>query len=126
MTHRTDGRVSIDTKGFDSIITVVDQKTWQVEDLRDALAAMEAGECSPEAISVIKTILDELGEFADGTIIREDYFEEWCEDEAGNMGWLGTGEASSYIVIDWEATASNMKSVHGDIVIDDTIFYFNF
>ena len=48
------------------------------------------------------------GEWYPLTLIREDYFEDYCEELVSDIGGLPR-EIPSYIVIDWSKTAENLK-----------------
>jgi len=50
----------------------------------------------------------------DAILIRESYFEEYCEELCKNIGDLPK-EIPHYIVIDWAATAHNIRSDYTEI-----------
>ena len=54
-------------------------------------------------------------EWSDGaTLINKDYFEEYCEDLVKDIGDLPK-DIPHYIVIDWEATADNIRNDYSEI-----------
>ena len=86
-----------------------------------------------EEYTAIKTVLDELkggggdeqwrGDWYPITMIREDYFTEYCQELVSDIGDMPR-EIPSYIEIDWDATADNLKVDYSEIEIDgDTYFY---
>lgn len=78
---------------------------------RKALADWTSGD-EPEELATLKAFADELEGYGDWehgeTLIRETYFTEYCEDMLKDCGDLPR-ELPSYIVIDWEATANNLR-----------------
>lgn len=56
------------------------------------------------------------------TLIRESYFTDYCEELVGDIGDLPR-EIPSYIVIDWDATAENIKADYSEIDFDGVSYY---
>lgn len=50
-------------------------------------------------------------------LIRDDYFTEYCQDMVEDIGDLPR-DVPSYIVIDWEATADNLKMDYTEVDFD--------
>lgn len=81
----------------------------------------------------IKTILEELngsggdeqfrGDWYPVTMIAEDYFTEYCEEFLKDCDMLPR-DIASFIEIDWEGTASNMKMDYSEIEINGTTYYY--
>jgi len=55
------------------------------------------------------------------TLINEAYFTEYAEETAKDCGAIG--ESADWIVIDWEATAENMKMDYTQIEFECTTFF---
>jgi hypothetical protein len=81
----------------------------------------------------IKEVLEELkgsggdeqwrGDWYPCTMIAEDYFTAYCQDLVSDIGDMPR-EIPSYIEIDWDATANNIKIDYSSIDIDGTTYYF--
>jgi DNA repair exonuclease SbcCD ATPase subunit len=56
------------------------------------------------------------------TLIRESYFTDYCEELCKDVGDLPR-EIPHYIVIDWEATANNIKADYTSIDFDGETYY---
>lgn len=95
------------------------------EDARKALK--EWDEENAEELEALKAICEEgSGQCSDWehgeTLIREDYFTEYAEELVKEIGDMPR-EIPSYIEIDWEATADNLKADYSTIEIDGTTYY---
>ena len=55
------------------------------------------------------------------TLIRESYFEEFCQQELEDLGTIPK-DISWYIVIDWEATAKNMEQDYSEVSFDGVAY----
>jgi len=55
------------------------------------------------------------------TLIRESYFTDYCKDLVSDIGDL-PDDLPSYIVIDWEATANNLKVDYTEIDFDGVTY----
>jgi len=119
--------MNLSTNNIASINSIING-VWNIEELTAVYKALEVSDGKylkrdqKEALT-IKAILDEL-QADEGYAIAEDDFQEYCEGEAEEMGWLGTGEAAQYIAIDWKQTAANMAAAHQEIVIDGTKYFY--
>jgi len=76
--------------------------SWEDENQEDA-----------EELKNLTTLQDELGGYCEDwkygtTLIREDYFEEYVQDMLEDIGELPK-DLPSYIVIDWDKTAYNVR-----------------
>lgn len=69
-----------------------------------------------EIITDINNLEDEVGsEFEYGvTLIEEDEFEEYCEELVTDCGYISR-DFPSWIEIDWEATASNVRQDYSEV-----------
>lgn len=56
------------------------------------------------------------------TLIHEDYWVEYCEELCKDIGDMPK-EIPSYIVIDWEATADNLKMDYSEVDFDGEAYY---
>lgn len=64
-------------------------------------------------------------EWEDGlTMIHEDFFEEYCESRCIDVGYISR-DFPSWIVIDWEATAENMKEDYSEVEFNGNIYYYS-
>lgn len=77
-----------------------------------------------EQIDEINKIEDELGrEFDYGvTLVHEDYWEEYVEDLLKDCGYIST-DIPSWIEIDWEATANNVKVDYTEVEYQGQTYY---
>ena len=86
-----------------------------------------------EELKELATILDELkgsggdeqwrGDWYPITLIADSYFVDYCEELVSDIGDMPR-EIPSYIEIDWEATANNIKLDYSEIEIDGDTYYF--
>lgn len=86
-----------------------------------------------EEYKEIKVILDELkgcggdeqfrGDWYPITLISESYFTDYCQELVQDIGDLPR-DIPSYLAIDWEETADNLKVDYSEIDIDGTTYYF--
>lgn len=56
-------------------------------------------------------------------LINEDYWVKYCQEMLEDCGDLPKG-VPSYIVIDWEATADNLKADYSEVEIGGETFYY--
>jgi len=56
------------------------------------------------------------------SLIRDDYFEQYCQELVQDVGDLPNG-IPSYIVIDWEATADNIKQDYTSVDFDGVTYW---
>ena len=78
-----------------------------------------------QQIEAINEIEDEVGgEFEDGCLlIEEDYFEDHVEDMLVDCGYIPK-DLPSWIEIDWEATAENVKQDYSELEYKGDTYYF--
>jgi hypothetical protein len=78
-----------------------------------------------EEYEAIKDFIEELedyGDFASGeTIIAEDYFTEYCKELITDCGYISE-DFPSWIAIDYENTADNMKQDYTEADYDGTTY----
>lgn len=66
-------------------------------------------------IEEIDNIENECSEFSYGeTLIEEDDFEEYCEELITDCGYISR-DFPSWIIIDWEATANNVRQDYSEV-----------
>jgi hypothetical protein len=99
-----------------------DLGTLQVDldERANVLADWNTSEEAGELVN-LKALADQAegyGDWAHGeTLISEDYFTEYCEEMVSDIGDMPK-EIPSYIVIDWEATADNLKADYMELDFD--------
>lgn len=81
---------------------------------------------SPAELATLKAFAEQLEGYGDWhhgeTLIRESYFVEYCQELVSDIGDMPR-EIPSYIVIDWEATASNLKVDYTESELDGVTYY---
>lgn len=75
-----------------------------------------------EELEALKKLNEEgeqnAGDWEHGaTLIREDYFTEYCEELLQDIGDLPK-DVPGYLVIDWEKTADNLKADYSEVDFD--------
>ena len=88
-------------------------ETWEadLDDARDSLENAESAFTSDEQdeLAELETLADEVSEWTSGNqLIPEDDFEDYCQELCEDIGDI-PHNLPPYIVIDWEATAANLK-----------------
>lgn len=72
----------------------------------------------------LKEMAEEVSEWADGnTLIPEDDFEEYCQELLEDVGDIPK-DLPWYIVIDWEATAHNIRQDYSEIDYQCTTYLY--
>lgn len=102
------------TDEFDDILFEEEEiQSWK-EDWEDELKEIEE----------IDNIENELGsEFDYGvTLVHEDYFEEYTEELLTDCGYISK-DFPSWIEIDWEATANNVKQDYTEVEYQGETYY---
>lgn len=103
--------------------------TAEEEDKEAAEEALKEWDESEEATEL--KALQSLAEDAEGycpdwgdgaTLIRESYFEEYCQELLSDIGDLPRN-IPHYIVIDWEATADNIKMDYTEVDFDGVSYF---
>lgn len=128
---------TLDTMHMDDIIDVRDIIA-RVEELESSIedgAAETADEERAEAqeLNTLTAILEDLkgyggdeqwrGDWYPLTLIRESYFADYCQDLVIDCGGL-PASIPDYLVIDWEATARNLKVDYSTVEIDGVTFFY--
>ena len=108
-----------------------------IEEIRTAKENLEAKqkelEDEQEEFEQLEKILDELkgnggdeqwrGDWYPITLINSDYFTDYTEELLVDCGYIPK-DLPSWIKIDWEETADNVKVDYTTIDIDDETFYY--
>lgn len=58
------------------------------------------------------------------TLIRDNYFTDYARELCDDIGDIRTQDLPSYIVIDWEATARNIRTDYSAIEIDGVTYWY--
>lgn len=116
---------------LDSFLETFEHYEDQTDDFEDILFEEEEIQSWKEdwlneidEICEIEKIEDELGsEFEYGvTLIHEDYFEEYTEELLIDCGYISK-DFPSWIEIDWEATANNIKQDYTEVEYQGETYY---
>lgn len=100
-------------------------------DSRDIIARIEEleeaamGQVEPEGgeeYAMLVAFAKEASDYAEdwqygATLVHESYFEKYCEEMVKDCGDLPQ-DIPWYIVIDWEATANNMRQDYTEVELD--------
>lgn len=118
---------------LDSFLETFEHYTEQTETFEDILFEEEEIESWKEdwmdelnSIREINDLENEIdnGEFEFGTtLIDEDDFEEYCEEELEQCGYISK-DFPSWIVIDWKATSDNIKQDYSEVEFRGTNYLF--
>lgn len=105
------------------------EKMFSAEDVveyYDYLVDLE-DEDNEDEIELLKKFIEELKKYNairnNALLIDESYFEEYCEEMCEDLGYISK-DFPNWIVIDWEATADNLKHDYNEIVFDETIYLY--
>ena len=89
---------------------------------------MDFGEDEDEELAALLALQDEASGYSNGdwphgaTLVRDSYFTEYAEDLVKDIGDLPRNIAS-YLVIDWEATAENIKQDYTKVDFDGEAYW---
>ncbi len=113
--------------------------TADIIDVRDVIARVEELEdnASPDVIAEhaqLCAILEELkglggdeqweGHWYPVTLIRDSYFIDYAQELCHEIGDIRTQDLPSYIEIDWEATARNIRMDYSATEIDGVTYWY--
>lgn len=111
-----------------------DQDVFDSRDVIERIAELEALRDDNELTEEDGTELEMLTAFADEgsdaledwecgvTLIHENYFVEYTEEMLKETGYF-TGDIPWWIVIDWEATADNVKEDYTEVTLDGNTYF---
>lgn len=119
-----------DITSFDDTIDVRDVIA-RVEELRETKAEHDADEA--KELTTLEKLLSELagyggdeqweGDWYPITLIRDSYFTEAVQQLCEDTGDLPNG-IPGYFVIDWEATANNLRVDYSSVDFDGTAYWY--
>ena len=91
-------------------------------ELDEACEAFD-GEAQAE-LEELEALSEEVSEWTSGNqLIPEDDFEDYCQELCEDIGDIPK-ELPSYIVIDWEATARNLKADYSEVEYQGTTYLY--
>jgi len=101
-------------------------KTLELEKAKEELEEFKQSN-EFEELEELKELESEIPQWIDGNqLINEDHFIDYCKDLIKDIGDLPKN-IPSYIVIDWESTAENLKVDYSEIDYQgETWFYRNY
>lgn len=75
-----------------------------------------------DELTALKALAEEAAQYSEdwvhgSTLIRETYFTDYCEQMVDDVGDLPR-DIPSYLVIDWNATAENLKVDYTEVDFD--------
>jgi len=102
-----------------------------VIDSRSILARIEELESSKddddkEELTILRALAEEAENYSEDwkygeTLIRGSYFEQYCKELCTDIGDLPK-DLPSYIVIDWDATANNIRADYAEVYFGDVLY----
>jgi hypothetical protein len=103
-------------------ITFVEHHYWIVQD-----GEMGLDEEEKEELEKLESLRDEAKPYCPdwhhgATLIHEDHFAEYCEELVQDIGDLPR-KIPDYLVIDWEATAENLRVDYTAVDFDGETYY---
>lgn len=108
-------------KYIDDLTARLEECIEEIEAVEQALAEWQ--EENQEELDELNTLENQIGEWRYGAaLIPEDDFTEYVQDMAEDVG--AVGESSSWIVIDWEATADGVKMDYSTCEYQGETYYF--
>jgi hypothetical protein len=128
-----------DAEGVEGVLVEADFDKWlQSSDNPDAIELnelkavadfdtwLEQADGDAEELKALKEFAEEAEGCAEdwqhgATLIRESYFEEYCEELCKDIGDLPK-DIPSYIVIDWDATAHNLRVDYTEVDYDGVAY----
>ena len=110
---------------IDSSRDLIDGLKAKIEEAKDAL--IEWDDENGEELTALMNLADEgANESSDWsygeTLIHEDYFTKYVRQLVEDIGDL-PHNIPGYLVIDWEATAENLKADYSEIDFDGQTYY---
>ena len=103
-------------------------ESWEsdLSEARDTLEQAETEFSSDEQdeLTELEALAEEVSEWSSGNqLIPEDDFEDYCKELCEDIGDI-PHDFPSYIVIDWEATAQNLKADYSEIEYQGTTYLY--
>ena len=100
-----------------------DEKEAMQEDYDAAVDALESWDIDNKAeLDALQALNDDAEGYAEdwrhgATLVKENYFPEYCKELLDDIGDLPR-DLPDYIVIDWDATAENLKADYTEVDFD--------
>lgn len=103
-------------------------ESWEsdLSEARDTLEQAETEFSSDEQdeLTELEALSEEVSEWSSGNqLIPEDDFEDYCKELCEDIGDIPR-DFPSYIVIDWESTAQNLKADYSEIEYQGTTYLY--
>ncbi len=108
------------------LVTAAEEAKAEGND-EDALRALqEWDEDEGEDLKALKSFAEEAEGYCEdwchgATLIRESYFVAYCQELVEDIGDLPKG-MPTYLVIDWDATADNLKADYTEVDFDGATY----
>ena len=97
----------------------LDEARIELDEAREAFDSEAQAE-----LEELETLSDEVSEWSSGNqLIPEDDFEDYCQELCEDIGDIPK-DLPSYIVIDWEATARNLKADYAECEYQGTTYLY--
>ena len=97
----------------------LDEARIELDEAREAFDSEAQAE-----LEELETLSDEVSEWSSGNQpIPEDDFEDYCQELCEDIGDIPK-DLPSYIVIDWEATARNLKADYAECEYQGTTYLY--
>lgn len=125
-TEREDWQSKLETiqEKLEEAEVALEELQEELETLQEELADWDDEEGAElEILEELDSEASGCGDWAYGeTLIHESHFEDYCRELVDDLGELPKG-LPSYIVIDWEATAENLKHDYTEVDFDGETYY---
>lgn len=115
----------IDSRDLQDVLDEAEDRLSDHEDGSFPLSDEELAETT-RLVETLRRVADEVGsEWVHGvTLIAEDYFVEYAKDLLDDIGEIPRN-LPSYIVIDWEQTADNLRVDYAEVEIEGHTYLFH-
>ena len=126
--HVTEANTALDAAKEDDdtteLETDLDGAEQDLETAKDRLSDWD--DDNGDELKALQTLNDEAEGYADdwrhgATLIQEDYFPEYCQELLADIGDLPRN-LPDYLVIDWDATADNLRADYTNVDFDGTTY----
>lgn len=97
-------------------------------ELRNGASYAYESEFDPESedfVSDMKAMAQEIEDFQNEhspTLIHESYFADSVEELVGDVHGVSVSKMPGFLVIDWDATANNLRPNYFEVIIDSRIY----
>jgi hypothetical protein len=116
-------KFNIQADDFDDIDSIIEEEKFEVTDDTDGF--LEYWENELEQIEEINDLDDAVGsEWNYGVTLIDEYdFEEYCKELLIDCGYI-PNDFPSWIEIDWEATANNVRQDYSEVDYQGRVYLF--